>query len=140
MFDKFWADEDSYAIDDPIGEERWVFKLSEALEKVADELGNGYSVTAVALAYVMKRTPYVFPIIGGRKVSHLQDNIRGLEIELSAEQIKFLESVLPFDIGFPMNFIGEDPHRSGETQAGLTKNSANLKWVKHSPSIGGTKI
>jgi aryl-alcohol dehydrogenase-like predicted oxidoreductase len=50
-------------------------KVSAALEKVADELGGGYSVTTVALAYVLLRAPYVFPIIGGWKVSHLQVNI-----------------------------------------------------------------
>lgn len=35
------------------------------------EIGKKYGVTAptsVALAYVMAKAPYVFPIIGGRKV------------------------------------------------------------------------
>jgi len=122
-------------------------KMSEALEKVAEELSAGleegiepYSVTAVALAYVLQRTPYVFPIIGGRKVSHLMDNIRGLEIDLSEEQVKFLESQVPFDIGFPMNFIGDDPHRSGETQGMLMKNSVNMKWVKEKKAIQGKRL
>ena len=51
----------------------------------------------------MQKTPYVFPIIGGRKVEHLKANIEGLKIALSPEQVKYLESVLPFDLGFPMN-------------------------------------
>jgi aryl-alcohol dehydrogenase-like predicted oxidoreductase len=42
-------------------------KVSEALEKVADELGV-QSVTSVALAWVIAKYPYTFPIIGGRKV------------------------------------------------------------------------
>jgi len=45
--------------------------------------------------------PYVFPIIGGRKVEHLHANIEALDIALTDEQIKELESAIPFDPGFP---------------------------------------
>lgn len=38
-------------------------KMSEALEKVAGELGTE-SVTAVALAYVLQKTTHVFPVSG----------------------------------------------------------------------------
>ncbi|KAJ3774127.1 Aldo/keto reductase [Lentinula raphanica] len=61
----------------------------------------------VAIAYVMQKTPYVFPIIGGRKVENLVANLEALDISLSDEHIKELESVLPFDIGFPTDFIGD---------------------------------
>ena len=44
-------------------------KMSEALENVAKEHGIE-SVTAIALAYVMAKAPYVFPVVGGRKVEH----------------------------------------------------------------------
>ncbi|KAL5520315.1 hypothetical protein ACEPAG_9529 [Sanghuangporus baumii] len=81
-------------------------KMSAALEKVAKEVGTKY-ITAVAIAYVMQKTPYVFPIIGGRKVEHLLANIEALKISLSDEQIKYLESILPFDPGFPANFAGD---------------------------------
>ena len=53
----------------------------------------------------MQKTPYVFPIIGGRKVEHLMDNIEALDISLSTEQIKYLEEVIPFDLGFPHGMI-----------------------------------
>ena len=59
------------------------------------------SIQAVAIAYVMQKAPFVFPIIGGRKKEQLDANIEALEIALSEEQIKFLEGVLPFDPGFP---------------------------------------
>ena len=49
----------------------------------------------------MQKTPYVFPIIGGRKVEHLLANIEALEITLSNDHIKYLESVVPFEPGFP---------------------------------------
>jgi aryl-alcohol dehydrogenase-like predicted oxidoreductase len=50
-------------------------KISEALEKVANDHGIK-SPTAVALAYVMAKAPNVFPLVGGRKVEHLKDNIQ----------------------------------------------------------------
>ncbi|KAL5499227.1 AAD14_2 [Sanghuangporus vaninii] len=77
-----------------------------ALEKVAKEVGTEH-VTAVAIEYLMQKTPYVFPIIGGRKVEQLMANIDALKISLSDEHIKYIESILPFDLGFPLNFIGD---------------------------------
>ncbi|KAJ3984922.1 Aldo/keto reductase [Lentinula detonsa] len=81
-------------------------KMSHALEKVAKEIG-ARSISAVAIAYVMQKTPYVFPIIGGRKVENLVENLEALSISLSDEHIKELESLLPFDVGFPTDFIGD---------------------------------
>ena len=63
------------------------------------------SIQAVAIAYVMQKTPYVFPIIGCRKTEQLRANIEALEVRLSEEQIKYLEGVLPFDLGFPNTLV-----------------------------------
>ena len=49
----------------------------------------------------MQKTPFVFPIIGGRKVEHLQANIEALSIKLTGEQMAYLEGILPFELGFP---------------------------------------
>ncbi len=70
-------------------------KVSAALEEVAKEHGVK-SVTAVALAYVMSKSPNVFPIVGGRKVEHLMDNIESLKIKLTDAQIEKLEAVVPY--------------------------------------------
>lgn len=91
-------------------------KISAGLEKVAREHGTD-SVTAIALAYIRSKGTNVFPLIGGRKVEHLKDNISALSIKLTPEQVKYLESIIPFEIGFPNNFIGEDPAISGELPA-----------------------
>lgn len=40
---------------------------------------------------------------------HLHDNIRSLEIKLTAEQIAKIDSVQEFEHGFPSNFCGTDP-------------------------------
>ncbi|OIW23634.1 aryl-alcohol dehydrogenase [Coniochaeta ligniaria NRRL 30616] len=86
--------------------------VSAALEKVAGEHGVE-SITAIALAYVLGKAEDVFPIIGGRKVEHLKDNMKALSIKLTDEQIKYLESVTPFDPGFPSAFLGPDPNVTG---------------------------
>ena len=75
-------------------------KLCKALEEVQKQVG-AKSIQAVAIAYVMQKAPYVFPIIGGRKKEQLEANIEALNVALSEEQIKYLEGVLPFDPGFP---------------------------------------
>jgi aryl-alcohol dehydrogenase-like predicted oxidoreductase len=87
-------------------------KMSEALGKVAAEHGIE-SVTAIALAYVLQKVPNVFPIVGSRKIEHLHDNIQALKIKLTLEQVAYLESVRPFDVGFPGNLMGHDPKLTG---------------------------
>ncbi|KAF8968927.1 NADP-dependent oxidoreductase domain-containing protein [Flammula alnicola] len=81
-------------------------KVSAALEKVAEEVGAKH-ITSVAIAYVLQKAPFVFPIIGGRKVEHLLANLEALEITLTDEHLKYLESVVPFAAGFPNNMIGD---------------------------------
>lgn len=60
---------------------------------------------AVAIAYLLQKAPYVFPIVSGRKVEHLLANLEALEISLTDEQIQSLESEVEFDPGFPSWFI-----------------------------------
>lgn len=107
--------------------------MSAALERVAKEHGTK-SLTAVALAYVMAKAPNVFPLVGGRKVEHLKDNIQALNLQLTAEQIEYLESRNPFDVGFPNNFIGPDPKVSGKASFLLAAN-ASYSFVRSPRSI-----
>lgn len=79
-------------------------RISKVLEKIAIE--HKTQITSVALAYVMQKTPYVFPIVGGRKIEHLKGNIQGLSLQLSDQEIKEIEEANKFDIGFPQNFLG----------------------------------
>ncbi|KAH9907109.1 Aldo/keto reductase [Epithele typhae] len=76
--------------------------VAKVLEEVAKDVGTD-SIQAVAIAYVMQKTPYVFPVIGGRKVKHLHDNIKALSIALSDEHIKMIETASPFDKGTMYN-------------------------------------
>ncbi|KAF8550817.1 Aldo/keto reductase [Imleria badia] len=80
--------------------------MSAALAKVAKEVGTEH-VPAVAIAYLMQKAPYVFPIIGGRRVEQLEANVEALKIVLSPEHVKYIESILPYDPGFPVAQFGD---------------------------------
>ena len=98
-------------------------KMCDALEVVAKQVGtehitagespsasckHGRNLTCkftVAIAYTMHKAPYVFPLIGGRKTEHLLANIEALDITLTAEQIKYIDGILPFDKGFPSSAL-----------------------------------
>ncbi|KAF4620687.1 hypothetical protein D9613_000769 [Agrocybe pediades] len=80
--------------------------VCKALEKVAEEIGAKH-ITSVAIAYLMHKTIYVFPIVGGRKVEHLLANMEALSLSLTEEHIKYLEGVVEFDPGFPNAVFGD---------------------------------
>ncbi|EFX02619.1 aryl-alcohol dehydrogenase [Grosmannia clavigera kw1407] len=95
--------------------------ISLALEKVAAE--HGVESTTIALAYIRAKAPRVFPIVGGRKIEHLHDNIKALSIKLTDAQIALLEDVKPFAIGFPNDFIGADPFVTGKPNFRLERSA-----------------
>jgi len=60
----------------------------------------------------MQKTPYVFPIIGGRKVEQLLDNMEALKVHLTAEHIQAIDGVSPLVPEFPYFIIVS--HRFGD--------------------------
>lgn len=82
-------------------------KITAVLDKIAKSKGK--SITAIALAYVLQYQPFVHPIVGGRKVSHLKDNIEALTVSLSDAELKEIVDAIQFDVGFPHDFIGRTP-------------------------------
>lgn len=104
-------------------------KVSAALEEVANS--HGTAITSVALAYVMHKTPNVFPIVGGRKIEHLKGNIEALGLELSEEDISRIEGAVEFDIGFPLNFLSRKPGGAkGPSDVWLTANAGTFDYVE----------
>ncbi|KAI0630788.1 norsolorinic acid reductase [Trametes polyzona] len=107
-------------------------KISAALEKVANEVGNGATLASVAVAWALAKAPYIFPVIGGRKPAQLDD---GLEISLSPEQMQALEASAAYVAGFPYMFFGADPAH-GDGHPNYMVNAAGwVKYVKASPPI-----
>lgn len=94
-----------------------VKQISASLEKIAK--AKGKPITSIAQAYVMHKSPYVFPIVGGRKVEHLKANIEALSIELSDEDIEAIDGAFQFDVGFPMTMLFEYGGSKFKTGMGL---------------------
>ncbi|KND88730.1 Norsolorinic acid reductase A [Tolypocladium ophioglossoides CBS 100239] len=108
-------------------------KASQALEAIAKRKNT--AITSIALAYVMHKTPYVFPIVGGRKVEHLKGNIEALTIQLSDEDIKEIESAVPFELGFPHNFLWAGGVPDASQKVWLLNTAATFDYVKDSQPI-----
>ncbi|KAI1791081.1 Aldo/keto reductase [Ganoderma leucocontextum] len=78
------------------------------LERIAEELGVGTkNIGAVAVAYVMHKAPYVFPLVGGRKVEHLTANLDALGVGLTDAHIKAIEDARPFEKAWHAQIIGD---------------------------------
>lgn len=73
--------------------------------------------------------------VGGRKIEHLTNNLNALSHDLTQEQIKTLEEIYPFDVGFSMNRFGMDSNVTGKTENMLVKASAQVQWVKNVQAI-----
>lgn len=72
------------------------------------------SIPEVAIAYVLQKTPYVFPLVGCRKLEYLKGAVAALKVNLSEEDVEKIESANFFDPGFPHSFLsgslfGGDP-------------------------------
>ena len=102
-------------------------KVTEVLEKMAQRKNT--LITSIALAYVMHKAPYVFPIVGGRKVDHIKGNIDALSLDLTKEDIKEIEAAVPFDLGFPHNFLWGEEVPDEQQDVRLIRMAAVHDWV-----------
>ncbi|KAK0391292.1 hypothetical protein NLU13_0793 [Sarocladium strictum] len=113
--------------------------VSKVLESIANRKNT--AITSIALAYVMHKTPYVFPIIGGRKIEHLKGNIEALTLRLSNEDIKEIESAYQFEIGFPHSFLWGNNGVSHPQEVFFVQMSGTMDLVPEpepiKPSSGG---
>ena len=82
----------------------------------------------------MHKSPYVFPIVGGRKIQHLKDNIEALSLKLTDEDIQEIDHAADFDIGFPQNLLGGAGGATAPQHVSLNKNLGNFDWVE-SPKV-----
>ncbi|GKT80107.1 norsolorinic acid reductase [Colletotrichum tofieldiae] len=108
-------------------------KISQVLEKIAKNKNT--IITSVALAYVMQKAPYVFPIVGGRTVDHLKQNIEALALNITDEDIQEIEGAVPFDMGFPHNFLWGDKVPSNPGEVWLLNMAGSFDYVPEPKAI-----
>lgn len=103
-------------------------KVINALEIIAKRKNT--ALVSIALAYVMHKTTYVFPIVGGRKLEQLRSNIEALAIELSTEDIQAIEAATPFDLGFPHSFLWAGGSADNPQDVGWLNMAAIFDYVE----------
>jgi diketogulonate reductase-like aldo/keto reductase len=67
------------------------------------------------------------PIIGARRATQIQNNLKCLEWELTSEQIAKLDEATKIELGFPYDFLANDFVRQivfGGTQASIDNHHA----------------
>jgi aryl-alcohol dehydrogenase-like predicted oxidoreductase len=111
--------------------------VSKVIEGLAKEKNT--ALTSIALAYVMQKAPYVFPLVGGRKVEHIKGNIDALKVELSEDDIAKIDKAYHFDHGFPHTFLsgtlfGDEDEKpeapNGPQNVWLTNIMGTFDWVQ----------
>jgi aryl-alcohol dehydrogenase (NADP+) len=80
------------------------FTVMEAVAAVADELGT--TSAAVSLAWLRAREGTVVPILGARRLAHLEDNLAGLAVTLTPEHLRTLDEVSAPTLNYPAPMHG----------------------------------
>lgn len=80
-------------------------KVAGVLEDLAEDRKDGTTLLNIAQAYIMQKAPYVFPIIGSRKVEHIVGAMEAVKVSLSDEDIDMIENAVHFQHGFPTDFL-----------------------------------
>jgi aryl-alcohol dehydrogenase-like predicted oxidoreductase len=84
--------------------------ITKAVMEVADELG--VSASNVALKWTMQQGFSCIPIVGATKLSQLEDNLKTVDVNLSAEHLAKLDKASAIELGFPGDFFREEAVRT----------------------------
>ncbi|MGH8024629.1 MAG: aldo/keto reductase, partial [Limisphaerales bacterium] len=77
-------------------------KIADTVAAIAKEAGKSPAATALNW---LRANREVIPIIGARKLSQFEENLKCLDWQLDARQIARLNEVSAIEMGFPMDFI-----------------------------------
>jgi aryl-alcohol dehydrogenase-like predicted oxidoreductase len=88
--------------------------LNEKTYAVVDELeiiakAHETTVASVALAWVHAQPGVTSIIIGARRLSQLDDNVRAVDVNLTAEELARLDKLTEPTFGFPHSMLGLTP-------------------------------
>jgi aryl-alcohol dehydrogenase-like predicted oxidoreductase len=100
--------------------------LNEKTYAIVDELdiiakAHESTVARIALAWVQAQPGVTSTIIGARRLAQLEDNLKALEVKLSAEELGRLDALTKPKFGFPQNMQSWFPaiHNGGTSVNGL---------------------
>ena len=98
------------------------YRVVDALKEVAER--HGVSSARVALAWVLARPAVSSVIIAARKPENLEDNIKAVDLQLSEEDTRLLDSVSDPGTPYPKWMVlqldaAEDPAAQGAASRAL---------------------
>jgi aryl-alcohol dehydrogenase-like predicted oxidoreductase len=95
------------------------FALVDELEVIAK--AHDSTVARVALAWVQRQPGVTSTIIGARRLAQLEDNVKGLDLALTTEELGRLDALTKPTFGFPQNMQWMFPaiHSGGTTVNGV---------------------
>jgi aryl-alcohol dehydrogenase-like predicted oxidoreductase len=101
--------------------------LTEKTYAVVDELeiiakAHETTVASIALAWLHAQPAVTSIIIGARRLSQFEDNVRALDVNLSAEEFARLDAITAPTFGFPQSML---PMAPGITNGGTTINGVS---------------
>jgi aryl-alcohol dehydrogenase-like predicted oxidoreductase len=79
------------------------WRTVDAVKAVAQELQT--TPSAVSLAWLLAKPNVSSVIFGARSIAQLDDNLKAVDVKLSADQVKQLDDASGFDLGYPYNFM-----------------------------------
>jgi aryl-alcohol dehydrogenase-like predicted oxidoreductase len=95
------------------------FAIVDELDKIAK--AHDTTVARVALAWLHQQPGVTSVIIGARRMSQLEDNVKALEVTLTAEELAHLNEKTKPTLGFPANMQPMFPaiHNGGTSVNGI---------------------
>jgi aryl-alcohol dehydrogenase-like predicted oxidoreductase len=102
------------------------YGVVEELEGIAK--AHDSTVARVALAWVQAQPGVTSTIIGARRLTQLEDNVKALDVRLSAEELGRLDALTKPTLGFPQNMQAWFPsiHNGGTSVNGFHAPPSNF--------------
>jgi aryl-alcohol dehydrogenase-like predicted oxidoreductase len=79
------------------------YAVIDELQRIAGQLDT--TVARVALAWVQSRPGVTSTILGARTLAHLDDNLKALDVTISAEQSAALDKLTTPTLNFPAEIL-----------------------------------
>ena len=101
--------------------------IARKVVSIADELGVNPS--NVALKWLMQQSFSCIPIVGATKPHQVAENLKCIDVMLSAEHMQQLNEVSAYDLGFPAAFFEEEAVKKN-LFGGFYDNIQQRKFIK----------
>ena len=108
------------------------YALIDELELIAK--AHETTVASVALAWVHAQRAVASVIIGARRLSQLDDNVRAVDVDLTTEELARLDALTEPTFGFPQNLLGMT---ASIINGGTTINGVSAPTSEYVMSEGG---